>query len=143
MLSNIINVANNGLKGNGQFLFSYISQTRCFTSIQHNCLNNSKNTKHRHISLPGTDLCKSFQNRCNTLKIFSFKRTTTQFIQYFRKLVRKSKSKGLILKDCVFFCEMRFCFVRRVTTLNLKYSTPILQRNSVFALLLPSIYITV
>ena len=38
-------------------------------SLQHISLNNSKNTKHRHISLPRTDLCKYFQNRCNTFLV--------------------------------------------------------------------------
>ena len=95
-----------------------IFKTRRFQIHIMNHLNNSQNSNLRQISLPRADLCKSFQNL--------FKSTTTLFI-----------SENL---------QFPFLFVKSVSvlqgvTMNLKYSTPTLQRHSVFALLPPSMKI--
>ena len=71
-LSNIINIANNGLKGNAQLLFSHTPpKIRPFMSLHYIFLNNTKNINHRHISLPGTDLCKYLVLQVQPLSLFN------------------------------------------------------------------------
>ena len=70
MLSNIMNVANNNGLNTNAYIFIYSSKIIQFMSLRHISLNNTKNTNHRHISLPGTDLCKYLILKVQPLSLF-------------------------------------------------------------------------
>lgn len=96
-----------------------VFKTRRFQIHIINHLNNSQNSNLRQVSVPRTDLCKSFQNR--------------------RHLVLKARLLSLF--NISENLQFPFLFVKSVSVLQgvtmiLKYSTPALQRHSVFALLL-------
>ena len=63
-------------------------------SLHHVSLNNSKNTKHTHISLTGTDHCNS-----NLSKNIQFEKTNLPVFLIFQNDHFFSKSKGRILDE--------------------------------------------
>ena len=60
-----------------------------FMSLRHISLNNSKNTKHTHVSPTGTD-----HRNTKLSKIIQFEKDICSFFSIFEKIYKKVKSKS-------------------------------------------------
>ena len=69
--------------------------------------------------MTGSDLCNT-----KFSKNIYLKSTSAHFIQYFRKLARKAKSKGCVLVELLISCKMRnrkiFCLTAKISNLELR-----------------------